>query len=277
MAVEPIRISDVDDPRVADYRNVRDSDLLRREAFMAESEVVLRVLIERSPMVMRSVLVTESKLDKLRPLLCQLPAGVPLYMAEQALMDGVIGFHIHRGVLAAGLRGPVPTAEAWLANQAEDEMPRTLVVLEALTNHDNVGGVFRNAAAFGAHGVLIDPATCDPLYRKAIRVSVGASLFLPYARYDSVATVVAALQADGFTCMALTPNAPARDIRSYRGSGRPHRVALLLGTEGAGLSDSALQAADQRVRIDIDSGFDSLNVAATAAVALHELRTETGT
>ncbi len=276
MAVAHIRISDVDDPRLADYRNVRDSDLLRREAFMAESEVVLRVMIERSPLSIRSVLIAAAKLDKLQPLLNKL-SDVPVYVADQALMDGVIGFHIHRGVLAAGHRGPIPAAEPWLAAHVDDDTPRTLVVLEALTNHDNVGGVFRNAAAFGADGVLLDFATCDPLYRKAIRVSVGAALFLPYVRYDSVATVIAALQAAGFSCLALTPNAPARDIRSYRGVGRPRRVALLLGTEGAGLSDSALQAADERVRIDIASGFDSLNVAATSAVALHELRRmETG-
>jgi len=182
----------------------------------------------------------------------------------------VVGFRIHRGILAAGERVPVPSPARLVG---ELSAPRRVVMLEALTNHDNVGGVFRNAAAFGADAVLIDAKTCDPLYRKAIRVSVGASLFVPYAQAHSSAENIAALREHGFTLVALSPRADAVDMIDFV-SGRdvPQRVALMVGTEGAGLEPASMAAADVVARIDMAPGFDSLNVATASGVALHAFR-----
>jgi tRNA G18 (ribose-2'-O)-methylase SpoU len=267
-----VPVHDPADPRVDDYRSLRDRALARNELFIAESEVVLRVLGATGRYRLRSVLLAAPKLDRLAPLLARLGPALPVLVAAPGLLDGIVGFHIHRGVLAACERRPVPSAEELLASLAPG--PRTVVVLEALTNHDNVGGVFRNAAAFGADGVILDPPSCDPLYRKAIRVSVGGTLTVPYARCASVGAVLGALRAAGFTAVALTPCATASDIRAWRPpADRPERVALLLGTEGTGLSPAVLAAADVRMRIAMAPGIDSLNVAAAAGIALHELGT----
>jgi tRNA G18 (ribose-2'-O)-methylase SpoU len=145
-----------------------------------------------------------------------------------------------------------------------------VVLLEGLTNHDNVGGVFRNAAAFGVDAVLYDDATCDPLYRKAIRVSVGGSLLVPFARAPQSADTLAALRAHGFSLIALSPRRDALDVTELgRGSPLPQRVALLFGSEGPGLREDTMRAADQVVRIHIAEHFDSLNVATTSGIVLH--------
>lgn len=268
-ALRAVHIDDFDDPRLAEYRELHEADLAaRRDGFIAESEVVVRVLLERGRFRVRSVLLAEARFDKLAPLLRGVDA--PVYLAEQALVDRVVGFHLHRGVLAVGQREPVPSPRALLARL--DGGPRRVVVLEGLTNHDNVGGVFRNAAAFGADAVLYDARTCDPLYRKAIRVSVGAALFVPFARAQSSAETMEALRAAGFFSVALSPRADVDVIELCRGR-LPERVALWLGTEGAGLDPATLAAADAVARIAIEDGFDSLNVATASGIALHALRT----
>jgi tRNA G18 (ribose-2'-O)-methylase SpoU len=265
------RVESLDDPRLADYRKLREADLMvRREAFIAESEVVLRVLLERGRFAVRSVLIAESRLPKLSSLLLASDSATPVYVAEQALLSEVVGFKLHRGILASGQREPVPSPEQLLS--ALGDGPRRVVVLEGLTNHDNVGGVFRNAAAFGADAVLYDARTCDPLYRKAIRVSVGAALFMPFARAEQGVDIVRSLQSHGFRCLALSPRADATDLGVLCKGGVPQRVALLLGSEGPGLSEACLHAADEVVRIAIEPGFDSLNVATTSGIALHALR-----
>lgn len=267
------RVTSLDDPRVADYRDLRERDLaVRREAFIAESEVVVRVMIAKSAYPIRSVFLADSRLDKLADALCALPASVPLYVAEQAVLNEVAGFPIHRGILASGQRSPLPSHGDLLAGLGDG--PHRIVILESLTNHDNVGGVFRNAAAFGVSAVLIDHATCDPLYRKAIRVSVGAALFVPFTRAASSAELIQAAHAAGFSCLALSPRADAKALRSL--TDVPERVALLFGTEGAGLSPEAMASADELVRIEMAPDFDSLNVAVTSGIALHALTSQGG-
>ena len=262
-----VHVSSLDDPRLDDYRDVREKDRVeRRGIVLVEGDVVVRVLARRGTLAVRSLLLAEPRVAALADVVGALGAAVPIYVAPQALMNDVVGFPIHRGVLAACDRGPAIEVAEMLARFPG---PSLVIALEGLANHDNVGGIFRNAAAFGADAVLFDETTCDPLYRKAIRVSVGAALFVPFARAPSTVELVGALRSAGYAIVALTPAGDAIDLRSYT---PPPRVALLLGAEGSGLSPAALGAADFRVKIPMASGFDSLNVATTSGVALFALR-----
>jgi tRNA G18 (ribose-2'-O)-methylase SpoU len=180
-------------------------------------------------------------------------------------MDQIVGFQIHRGILALGRRGPRLDPDALLTGLSERAM---VVVLCGIANHDNMGGIFRNAAAFGAGGVLLDSTCCDPLYRKAIRVSVGASLTTPFATLDGDADILALLDRHGFEALAFSPSGTAR-LREVR---RGNRVAVLLGAEGPGLS-AELMARSRTVGIEMVSDLDSLNVATTCGIALHHLMT----
>jgi tRNA G18 (ribose-2'-O)-methylase SpoU len=256
-------IDDPDDPRLADYRQVRERDLVgRRGGFIAEGVVVLEKLIAAGRHPVRSVLVAEKRVAGLEPLLARLPETVEVFAAGQAVMDAVVGFPIHRGVLAAGVRAE-PTLDAVLA-----ELPkRALVVgLAGIANHDNMGGLFRNAAAFGADAVLLDDDCCDPLYRKSIRVSVGAALTVPFARAGAAAAMARRLVAEGFTVIALSP-AGVTELRDVMAA---PRTAVLFGAEGPGLPDAAMAEA-RTVRIEMAGGFDSLNVACTSGIVLHQM------
>ncbi|MCU0655476.1 MAG: RNA methyltransferase [Polyangiaceae bacterium] len=256
----------LDDPRIADYRAIREADLIgRRGLFLAEGEVVLRVLFTRSVFRIRSVFLAEGRVAAMRPLLEGLDEGTPVYVAPQGVMDGVVGFPIHRGLLAAGERGEPQGAEPLLAGLGPG--PRRVVALEGVVNHDNVGGIFRNCAAFGADAVLLDATSCDPLYRKAIRVSVGATLVVPFARWSG--SMAGLLRRHGFSVLALTPATDAPTLREL--GALPDRVALLLGAEGPGLSRESQAEAEHRVRIPMAPGFDSLNVATTSGIALAEV------
>lgn len=265
------RIDSLEDPRVADYRNIRDGDLLgRRGLFMAEGRLVVRTLLCAPGFRTRSVLLTESALEALSDALDPAGAGPRVFVADQAMLNDIAGLDVHRGCLAAGERGE-PTPVARLLDHL-DPGPSMVVVMEDLSNHDNVGGVFRNALAFGAEGVLLGPRCCDPLYRKSIRVSMGAALRVPFARGREWAEVVTALRAAGYTLLALTPDSAAVDIDLLANdNARPRRLALLLGAEGSGLSAGALEGADMRVRIPIAPTVDSLNVATAAGIAMHRL------
>jgi tRNA G18 (ribose-2'-O)-methylase SpoU len=237
----------------------------RRGRFIAEGDVVVRTLLGASRFRPESLLLAETRLAKLTQILTRVPDGVPVYAAPQPVLDAVVGFHLHRGVLAVGLRGPEPSAAELLAGLPD----RALVVgLVGLANHDNVGGVFRNAAAFGADAVLLDPTCADPLYRKAIRVSVGAALRVPFTRADGAVGMADVLEGAGFEPLALTPRGETRlaDLRP------PRRAAALFGSEGEGLPDAVL-ARCRTVRIDMAGGFDSLNVATTSGIVLHRLTT----
>lgn len=260
----PIPITDPDDPRIEPYRAVRERDLVgRQNRFIAEGEVVLRVLLKQSRFSIESLLLAENRLESLSDALGQLSPDVPVYTANRHVMDQIVGFPIHRGILGIARRNPEPPLAEFLSGLPEKA---TVIGLVSLANHDNVGGIFRNAAAFGADAVLLDPATCDPLYRKAIRVSVGGALIVPFTRAASADAMVRALEAASFEILSLSPS--GKEILSQV---RPApRTALLLGAEGPGLPPDLL-ARTRAVSIPMSGGFDSLNVATTSGIALHHL------
>jgi tRNA G18 (ribose-2'-O)-methylase SpoU len=215
----------------------------------------------------RSALLTPPALDALGPTLAE--AGVRSFLVRQAIVEAVVGIEFHHGCLAVGERGPEPAAEAVLVEARGDR----LVVLEGLGDASNVGAMFRNALAFGAGAVFLAPGTADPLYRKAIRVSSGATVAMPFGRLADWPRDLGLLREAGFTLLALTPRPEAESLDDLGAEGRlPARLALLLGTEGRGLSVEALAAADLQVRIPMAPEMDSINVAAAGAVALHWLR-----
>jgi tRNA G18 (ribose-2'-O)-methylase SpoU len=260
--MEIIRIDDPADPRVAPYLSIRERDLAGRQArFIAEGKVVLNVLFSAARFEADSMLVLENRLPGLAGTLRQAPVSMPVYAAPQSVMDAIAGFHIHRGILAIGRKRAAESPEALIAS-----LPRhaLVVVLVGLSNHDNVGAIFRNAAAFGADAVLLDETCCDPLYRKAIRVSVGAVLKVPFAIAADASSIVSLLDDTDFEQVALSPSGTT-DIRN---ASRRDRLALYLGTEGDGLP-GALLSRLKTVRIGMAEGFDSLNVAAASAIALH--------
>ena len=261
-------ITDPDDPRIADYRDVRERDLVgRRGLFMAEGEVVLRLLAARGGRAtagdLISVLVSEASAARVADALAQLPPQVKVFVAGQKVMDRIVGFPIHRGILAVGRARPPIEAPDLLAGLKARALVAAAI---GLANHDNMGGIFRNAAAFGADAVLLDAACCDPLYRKAIRVSVGASLIVPTAWSSNAPSLLGALADAGFTLLSLSPSG-ATDLSAVS---RPARVAAIFGTEGPGLPPHVL-AATQTVAIPMAAGFDSLNVATTSGIVLHQL------
>ena len=259
-----LAVDDQADPRVSDYLNVRERDLVGRQGrFIAEGEVVLRALLSQSRYEVESLFLSERRISALEPLLAKAPPTVPVYVAPQAVMDQISGFPLHRGILALGRRPPAPSPADLLGR-----LPPTALVLAlaGVANHDNVGGLFRNAAAFGVSAVLLDHASCDPLYRKAIRVSVGASLLVPFARAGDPLGLLTILSRAGFDLLALSPRGdePLANVR------RQARTALILGAEGQGLSDAVLSRT-RSVRISMANGFDSLNVATASGIALHYL------
>jgi tRNA G18 (ribose-2'-O)-methylase SpoU len=258
-----ILIDDPADPRLADYREIRERDLAgRRGAFVAEGQVVLEKLVVAGRHPLRSVLVAQKRVAALAPLLAQLAPGVPVYAADQAVMDTVVGFPIHRGVLAVGER-----VEQDLDSLLAGLPARALVVgLVGIANHDNMGGLFRNAAAFGADAVVLDAGCCDPLYRKAIRVSVGAALTTPFARATDALDLVRRLEAADFSVVALSPNGEV----DLAGLVPTARTAAMFGAEGPGLPPQVL-ARTRTARIAMAGGFDSLNVATASGIVLHHL------
>jgi tRNA G18 (ribose-2'-O)-methylase SpoU len=265
---ELIEVADSADPRLTDYAGLTDVELRRvREPaeglFLAEGEkVIRRALAAGYPM--RSMLLSPKWVAPMRGLIDALPEGTPVYVGEEAVLEAVTGFHVHRGALASMQRTPLldpgPTLEA----------ARRVVVMEDIVNHTNLGAIFRSAAALGMDAALLTPSCADPLYRRSVRVSMGTVFSLPYARLDSWPGGLDTLREHGFRTIALTPGPTAVDLQDLR-LGPEDKVALLLGTEGEGLSDAALAAADLRVRIPMAAGIDSLNVAAAAAVACYAI------
>lgn len=261
-----IAIDDLGDPRVAEYRSVPDAELLeQRGVFVAEGRLVVRRLLQHPSYRVGSVLVNQAALESLRDLLTGRPS-LPVYVCTSEALAPIVGFNLHRGCVALVQRPPA-RAPADVCRAA-----RLLLVLEAVTNADNVGGAFRNGAAFGASGVLLSPTCCDPLYRKAIRTSMGAVLRVPYARISDWPEGLDDVRREGLTLVALTPQADAMDISMFAARrDRAKRFALLIGTEGPGLSPAVEALADERVRIPIDPSVDSLNLATAAGIALHRL------
>lgn len=267
-----VTVEDFEDPRLADYRNLKDATLATgRGRFIVEGRGTLKVLLSRSHYRPDSILVNERTFAALEGALERLDPTCPIYVGGQPVLDRIVGFPIHRGCLASCARNdgadPLELARSIAAREAA---PR-LIVLEGLTNLDNLGLIFRNAMALGAHGVLLCSRSCDPLYRKAIRTSMGGSLCVPFARARDLPKMLSALRSLGFEVLAFDPSPPGIEIRSIDAAGLGP-TALLFGTEGPGLSAAALSASDRRVRIAMEEGVDSLNVAVTAGIALCLLR-----
>ncbi|MGQ0616051.1 MAG: TrmH family RNA methyltransferase [Acidimicrobiia bacterium] len=256
--VGPVVLHDAEDPRLVDYVHLRDGR--DRRTVIVEGPTALAELV-RSPFRVRSVLVLASRLDRVQALL---PAGTVVYVADSAVLRATVGFDLHRGVVASADRAPLRAVEAVLAGTDR------LAVLERLNDHENLGALFRNAAAFGIGGFVLDPETADPLYRRSIRVSMGHVLHVPFARAQAWPAAIEQAREHGFTVVALTPG-PGTSTIDELAADPPARIALLLGAEGPGLTDAALAAADRRVRIPLAAGVDSLNVATAAAIAFHRL------
>jgi len=266
----PVPVESVDDaadPRFADYGGIPDPELARaRGVFVAEGRLVVRRLLE-SRFVTRSVMVTATAFEAVADFVDARP-GLPVFVVPQDLMNAVAGFNIHRGCLAIGER---PAAVAWdeLADGAS-----TLVALERVGNADNVGATFRAAAAFAAGGVLLDAACADPLYRKAIRTSMGASLQVRFASDVPWPAALTALRDRGWMVVGLSP-AATEPLPPVLGATHGRRVVLVLGHEGDGLTPGAASACTHLARIPMTGAVDSLNVAMAAGIALYELQRAT--
>lgn len=267
--MNPQIIEDSDDPRIATYRNVRDQDIVGRlGSFVAEGSVVLRKLLQSASYAPQSALILENRLAGVEDIVETMTGrGLPVYVAARPVIDAIAGFAMHRGVLAIGAPRALPTPEAVLSALPDKA---TVIVCIGISNHDNIGAIFRNAAGLGAGAVLFDRTCCDPLYRKAIRVSVGSVFEMPHARFEDAEALIALLDRAGYRQLALTP-AGAVELTDVAPASR---FALYLGAEGPGLPDNLINRLEA-VRIDMHGGFDSLNVATAGAIALHSLRSRT--
>ncbi|MBI4816715.1 MAG: RNA methyltransferase [Deltaproteobacteria bacterium] len=254
-----IEITSFEDERIAAYRNLKDAPLVRSGRFVAEGELVVRTLLECGRHDVESILMTASKTAR-KDLLELVPEQTPVFAIEPEVMERVAGFPVHRGFLAIG-RERDRSVEAKTARGP-------IVVLEGLSNHDNVGGIFRSAAAFRAGAVWIDDRTADPLYRKALRVSMGAALRVPWWRAP-IQGLMAELSARSFARIALTPRGEAVPLPIVSRRVAAERVAILVGAEGPGLTAETLAAADFWARIPIDPELDSLNASTALAIALY--------
>jgi tRNA G18 (ribose-2'-O)-methylase SpoU len=256
------RVDALDDPRLADYRDIRDAVLRERSgAFAVESREVVRRLLRERRFRLRSVLLTELALASLGDLLDD---TTRVLVAANDLIRHVVGFNFHRGCMGIAERGTGLSLDDVLARA-----PRAVLVCERLSNPDNVGGIFRNAMAFGVDAVVLSPGCADPLYRKVVRVSIGGSVSVPFVETGEWPGALDLLRANGLTVVALT----TRDGVDVATMSRPSRLALLLGSEGDGLTEAARAGADARASIRMASGVDSLNVAVACGVALHRLTT----
>lgn len=260
------RITDAHDPRLSDYVSLRDASLRRhleseRGLFIAEGTKVITRALDAGYHP-RSFLLAERWLEPLQTALAGSPE-VPVYVVTEALAEQVTGFHVHRGALASMHREQRTDLSDLLT-------ARRLVVCEDIVDHTNVGAILRNAAALGWDGALLAPRAADPLYRRAIKVSMGAVFSLPWARVPDWATIVPTLAGHGFTTVALALSDEAVDLGALR-LGTEAKVAVLVGTEGAGLSETWRRQAEVVARIPMHQGIDSLNVAAATAIACFAL------
>jgi tRNA G18 (ribose-2'-O)-methylase SpoU len=259
-----IPVGDIADPRIESYRDIRERDLVGRAGcFVAEGRVVIEKLVGSPGCRLDSLLIAAHRLDGMADVLAKLDDATPVFAASQAVMDAIAGFPLHRGLLAIGRRIDPPAVDPLLAGLPARA---NILVLSGIANHDNMGGIFRNAAAFGVKAVILDASCCDPLYRKAIRVSVGAALMVPYARVPQGTDMLDLVARHGFAAIALSP----RGMTELATLVAAERNAVLLGAEGPGLSADILGRA-HTVRLPMASDFDSLNVATTSGIVLHHL------
>lgn len=272
--VRPTPVRGFDDPSVDVYRSVRDADLRgRRHLFMAESEVVVRRLL-RTHWPLHSLLLSPGKFDRLSGLLDDLPEDIPVHVADLSLMTRIAGFRVHRGALAAVHR---PRAEDLsfdrLVGRLSGRSALSIVLAEGITNVDNIGALFRNAAAFGADAVVLDGSCCDPLYRKAVRVSVGHVLSVPFAVANDFPAAINRLRQDlDMHVLAIEAGRGGEPLGTMESS---DRQAIVMGSEEAGLSASTAAACNAVSEISMSGAVPSLNVAVASAIALYELQRRT--
>lgn len=273
-----IEVSSPDDPRLADYVGLTDVALRSRSEpekglFIAESTSVIERALEAGHRP-RSFLMESKWLEPMLPLLDTVGAGesgeVPVYVGDREMLRSITGFTVHRGALSAMHRPRLPSVHDVIGGiGTSDEEPFLVLILESIVDHTNVGAIFRSAAALGADAVLVTPQCADPLYRRSVRVSMGTVFQVPWTRIDPWPDGLAALREQGFTIAALALTDDAVPLDQFVPG---ERTALVLGTEGDGISDRGLEAADVHVRIPMAGGVDSLNVAAASAVAVWALR-----
>jgi tRNA G18 (ribose-2'-O)-methylase SpoU len=258
------RVTHADDERIGDFRALTDVELRTRweppnGLFIAEGQLVIGRAL-RAGYRLRAILVDEKRVDQF----ADLPDEAIVYAGAPEVLEAVTGFHVHRGVLASFHRRELPSLESMLS------AAQRIAVLEGLNTHTNLGALFRSAAAMGIDAVVLSPSCADPLYRRAVRVSMGEVFAIPYAKADTWPDALKTVSAAGFRLLALTPGEDAVPLQRLTAQDR-ERPALLLGAEGPGLSRQALAASDVRVAIPMRNGVDSLNVATAAAIAFWEL------
>lgn len=254
-------IYDTHDIRLRDYHNIREKDLIgRQHKFIAEGKIILSALLHSKKFSALSSLIVTERLPNLMSLLEATQPTCPIYCVAQNIMDNITGFHVHRGILGIGKRNTLPSLQNFLQNLPEKAL---ILVLCGISNHDNMGALFRNAAAFASDGIIIDKTSCDPLYRKSIRVSAGAALKVPYTQNTDIHDILEALNDSNFHLYALSPSAS----NTLKQAKKNKRIALVLGSEGDGLPPYVLQKSET-LRIPMAPGFDSLNVATASAIAL---------
>jgi len=266
-----IDLAALDDVRLEPYRWLGDPVGLERAGlFVAEGRLVVARLLELAGVsgpwsdAVQSVLLSPAAYDHMRDVIGAHP-GVPVYVVPQQVMNDVVGFNIHRGCLALARRPAV----GWLSDEALRSVER-VVVLEGVNNPDNVGGIFRSGAALGADLIALGPSCADPLYRKSVRTSMGATLAVPYVKAEPWTEALDRLRHAGFVLAALTPASDALPLPDWIPGTR--KVALIAGAEGAGLSPATLAAADVRLRIPMSARVDSLNVHTSLAIALYHVQ-----
>jgi tRNA G18 (ribose-2'-O)-methylase SpoU len=262
-------VSDPDDPRLDDFRDLNSIDRrpdlpTGKGLVIAEGVLVVqRMLISR--FTPHALLGTERRLDELKDdLVGAAGLAAPYYRTSADVMAQVVGFHLNRGVLAAARRVPEPGVAQLV------EGARTIAVLEGVNDHENLGAIFRNAAGLGVDAVVFGSGCADPLYRRAVRVSMGHALLVPYARSVNWPADLGMLKETGFRLLAMTPDAEASALAEAMAGARDSRIAVLVGAEGPGLTPATLRLSDVRVRIPMSRGTDSLNVATAAALAFYE-------
>ncbi|MFE6040411.1 TrmH family RNA methyltransferase [Streptomyces sp. NPDC056452] len=268
---ELITVDDPDDPRLSDYTGLTDVELRRRREpaeglFIAEGEKVIRRAGDAG-YEMRSMLLSAKWVDVMRDVIDE--ARAPVYAVTPELAERVTGYHVHRGALASMQRKPLPDVGSLLAPESGNV--RRVAVFEDIVDHANIGAAFRNAAALGVDAVLLTPRCADPLYRRAVKVSMGSVFLVPWTRLGSWPKDVGLLRSAGFTTAALCLSERSITLDALAAR-RYEKLALVFGTEGDGLTPEALAAADAHVRIPMDAGVDSLNVAAASAVAFYATR-----
>ncbi len=259
-------VDDPDDPRLDDFRDLNSVD--RRPDLPSGKGLVIAegVLVVQRMLASRfnphALLGTDRRLVELKDDLAG--SGAPFYRASADVMARVVGFHLNRGVLAAARRVP----EASVAQVVDGA--RTVAVLEGVNDHENLGSIFRNAAGLGVDAVVFGSGCADPLYRRAVRVSMGHALLVPYARATDWPAELVMLKENGFRLLAMTPHSKACALPEAMAAARDERIAVVVGAEGPGLTPATLRLSDVRVRIPMSRGTDSLNVATAAALAFYE-------